>query len=362
MSSNRFELRSTAPGVDKQTIQWTRDGEPTLETAAPVVIESMATDASDNPNGDRTTLFYQEIKDGADGLTATCRFSVGGATGVVTDCWSAASDNMFTVRRSVVIDSAPANTGLRFGLHLQPAFPEGLAFNDLQYYAPNACYNLNDLNEDGVCDYLDSQCLSYRDDRLNSLSVLAFHPQRKLALSLSRIDIPKYDSDPVRQVGQKSFLQDTDIGALGFQPTEDEDTLNGSQLTAYYPFIEKARSNALLAADRTPWGAFRPVHAADSFSVSYAVRLYHSDSPHEALWTLMKEQMTVLLPKPVVLDRAPEEISRLRLETLSEYFMEDSSGGAGFVTNCHPQDGKQLSNIVQYGKFHRSNGGKEGFH
>lgn len=347
MSPDHFELRSTALGVDK-TVQWTRNGEPTLETAAPVVIE--AAGESGCPDGNRTALFYQEIEHRADGLTATCRFSIGGAEGVVTDCWSAASGNMFAVRRSVVIESAPPDAGLRFGLHLQPAFPEGLGFNDLQYYAPNACYNLNDLNEDGVCDYLDSRCLSYRDDRLNSMSVLAFHPKRRLALSLSRIDVPKYDSEPVRRPGQQSFLQDTDIGALGFQPSEDENALNGSLLTAYYPFVERARSNALLAGDRPPWGAFRPVHAADSFSVSYAVRLYHSDSPHEALWTLMKNQMAVLLPKPVALDRQPEEISRLRLEALSQYYMEDSSGGAGFVTNCHPQDGKQLGNIVQYGK------------
>lgn len=350
MSPDRFELRSTARGVNKQTVQWTRNGKPTLETAAPVVIESMAAGEADCPNGHRTTLFYQEIEQRGDGLTATCRFNIDGAEGVVTDRWSATLDSMFAVRRSVAIESAPPNTGLRFGLHLQPAFPEGLDFNDLQYYAPNACYNLNDLNEDGVCDYLDTQCLSYRDDRLNSLSVLAFHPKRKLALSLSRIDVPKYDSEPLRRTGQRSFLQDTDIGALGFQPTEDSDALNSSLLTAYYPFVERARSNALLAGDRPPWGAFRPVHAADSFSVSYAVRLYACDSPHEALWTLMKGQMAVLLPKPVALHRSPEEISRLRLETLSLYYMEDSSGGAGFVTNCHPQDGRQLGNIVQYGE------------
>lgn len=266
------------------------------------------------------------------------------------DRWTAASDAMFTLCRSVRIEEAPLNTGLRFGLHLQPAFPEGLDFNDLQYYAPNACYNLNDLNEDGVCDYLDSQSLSYRDDRLNSLSVLAFHPQRELALALSRTDIPKYDDDaPLRRPGQQAFLQNTDIGALGFQPSEN--ALNNSMLTAYYPFVERARSNALLVQDRLPWGALRPVHPGDTFSVSYAVRLYRSDSPHDALWTLLKDQMAVLSPKPVRLDRTPEETSRLRLETLSQYYMEDSAGGAGFVTNCHPQDGQQLGNIVQYGKL-----------
>lgn len=331
-------------------MQWTRNGESILELAAPIVIESMKTDGSDCPDGDRTIHFYQGIERRADGFIAKSRFQVGsGAKGVVTDRWLVVSDGMSTVHRSVAIESAPPNAGLRFGLHVQPAFPEGLDFNDMQYYAPNACYNLNDLNEDGVCDYLDSQCLSYRDDRLNSLSVLAFHPQRKLALSLSRTDIPEYDDQALRKPGQQSILQDTDIGALGFQPSDN--ATNGCLLTAYYPFVERSRSNALLVEERTPWGAFRPVRAGDSFAVSYAVRLNHSDSPHDALWTLMKDQMAILHPKPVRLDRAPEEISRLRLEALSHYYMEDSAGGAGFVTNCHPQDGKQLGNIVQYGKF-----------
>ncbi|KAF7169311.1 hypothetical protein CNMCM6106_004223 [Aspergillus hiratsukae] len=300
------------------------------------------------PNGDRTNFSYDDIQKCSDGFTTKCAFTAAnGAKGLVTDRWTIVSSMMFTVRRSVVIEAAPPAAGLRFGLHLQPAFPEGVNFNDLQYYAPNACYNLNDLNEDGVCDYLDSQVLSYRDDRLNALSVLAYHPQRQLALSLSRIDTPKYDDEPIRRKGQLAFLQDTDIGALGFQPSGS--AINNAMLTAHYPFVERDRCNALLVQDRVPWGAFRPVHAGDSFSVAYAVRMYHSSSPHDAVWTLIKEQIGVLCPKPVCLDRPEDEISRLRLETLAQYFKEDPTGGAGFVTNCHPQNGQQLGNIVQYG-------------
>lgn len=346
--TSKFQMDAVSPAPAKHHFLWSKNGEAILEIACPVVVESMSASNPNCPHGDRTDFSYDNIQKCSDGYTAECGFTAAnGAKGLVTDRWTIISDVMFTVRRSVVIEAAPPAAGLRFGLHLQPAFPEGVDFNDLQYYAPNACYNLNDLNEDGVCDYLDSQVLSYRDDRLNALSVLAYHPQRQLALSLSRIDTPKYDDEPIRRNGQLAFLQDTDIGALGFQPGGS--AINNAVLTAHYPFVERDRCNALLVQDRVPWGAFRPVYAGDSFSVAYAIRLYHSSSPHDALWTLIKEQIGVLCPKPVCLDRPLDEISRLRLETLAQYFKEDPSGGAGFVTNCHPQNGQQLGNIVQYG-------------
>lgn len=346
----RLELTVLARDGSKRGLGLSRNGEPILEVDPPIVVESASRSMCDSPYGDRIELFYDEVHPDSQGYLGTCRFTAAdGATGVVIDKWSVISDTTSIVSRSVRVESAPRGSGVRLGMHLRPAFPEGLDFNDLQYYAPNACYNLNDLNEDGVCDYLDSQTLSYRDDRLNALSVLAYHPKRELALSLSRAEIPKYDSEPVRSKGQQGFLQDTDIGALGFQPNGGAS--NNATLTAYFPFVEKDRCNALLVQDRVPWGAFRPVAAGDCFSVSYAIRVHRSASPHDALWTLIKEQIAVLRPKPVSLDRSPEEISRLRLDALSRYFMEDSAGGAGYVTNCHPQDGKQLGNIVQYGRF-----------
>ncbi|KAL2010894.1 hypothetical protein VTN00DRAFT_3612 [Thermoascus crustaceus] len=354
------ELSST-----EHSFTWSKkEGESLLALSHPVVLESILNPGlGSTPNGDqRKDILYEQIEPiPSSGYKSTCRFAdANGVTGTVTDIWTTTTAttstvptpvSSFTVSRSVTINSAPtdANTkaGIRIGLHLQPAFSEGLDFNDLQYFAPNACYDLNDLNEDGVCDYLDTKTLSYREDRLNALSVLAYHPKRQLAFALSRADVPKYDDLPVREKGQSSFLQDTDIGALGFQPVGG--ALNDALLTAYYPFVERERCNALLVRDCVPWGAFRPVRSGDAFCISYTVRIYHSPSAHDALWHLIKEQFAVLRPRPVVLDRSPEEISRLRLDALSHYFKEDETGGAGFVTNCHPQDGKQLGNIVQYG-------------
>ncbi len=162
---------------------------------------------------------------------------------------------------------------------------------------------------------------------------------------ISRADIPKYDDNPVRKTGQLTFLQDTDIGSLGLQPNSG--ALHEALLTAYYPFQERARSDVLLAKERVPCGVFRSVSAGDSFTMSYIIRIYHAPSPHEALCTMLREQYAALAPRKVLLDRSLDKITRARLDALSQYYAEDSAGGAGFVTNCHPRDGEQLGNITQ---------------
>jgi hypothetical protein len=340
-----FEAENLGP--NKHSLCWNAGDESVLRLQSPVIIEWGGTEEPFSAGGRKETLSYQEVQTSSTGTTATVAFNSEGVAGNLQDTWTKLDVGSFLVSRSVQISSASSHIGMRVGLALQPSFPEGLDYNDLEYYAPNACYNLNDLNEDGLEDYLETKRLSYREDRLNALSVLAYHPKRKIAISLSRADIPKFDQEPSRKVGQQGFLQDTDIGSLGFEPYDNG--IHNSLLTASYPYVERDACNALLVQQRTPWGAFRSVSAGDSFNVSYIVRIFDAKSGHDALWELLRRQYATLKPKPVQLDQPLEKISASRLTALSHYFMEDSSGGAGFVTNCHPQDGKQLANVVQYG-------------
>lgn len=343
-----YKLAARKLDSGKETLDCVDPSECIFSLSSPLVLETSVGEIPASIGGEKTEVGYEKV--GIQGNTTTAIASTTDKNNLaitVTDTWSTESSSSFTVTRSVTVDSAPSYAGLRVGIDVQPFFAEGVHFNDFEYYAPNACYNLNDLNEDGVCDYLDTQTLSYREDRLNSLSVLAFHPKRQLGISLSRADAPQYDCQPQRQKGQLAFLQDTDIGALGFRPNGG--TLHDAVLTANYPYVERDRCNALLVRERVPWGAFRPVKSGDTFTVSYNIRLYHAQSAHDALWELSRDQFMALKPQPVILDQSLDEIAHARLGALCKYFMEDSSGGAGFVTNCHPQDGKQLSNVVQYG-------------
>lgn len=350
MMSAPYRLAARQLGPGKQTLDCVDPSERIFTLSSPLVLETSVGEIPGSIGGDRTEVGYENVDVHGNTIKAVSSTTDKNNLAVtVTDTWSTQSSSCFTATRSVTVDSAPAHAGLRVGLDVQPSFAEGVHYNDLEYYAPNACYNLNDLNEDGVCDYLDTQTLSYREDRLNSLSVLAFHPKRQLGISLSRADAPKYDCQPRREKGQLAFLQDTDIGALGFRPNGG--ALHDVVLTANYPYVERDRCNALLVQERVPWGAFRPVKSGDTFTVSYTIRLYHAQVAHDALWELSRDQFTALKPLPVVLDHSLDEIAQARLGALCKYFMEDPLGGAGFVTNCHPQDGKQLSNVVQYGSY-----------
>jgi hypothetical protein len=61
--------------------------------------------------------------------------------------------------------------------------------------------------------------------------------------------------------------------------------------------------------------------------------------------------MEELTPRPVALPATLGEMARLRLGALERFYIEETEGAraAGFVTNCHPQDGAQLSNVIQFG-------------
>jgi hypothetical protein len=228
-------------------------------------------------------------------------------------------------------------------------FPaNGFAFDDLTVFAPPALYDMNDIDGDGVEDYVDSRDLSYRDDRLTALAVLASQAGG-LSLALTRDDIPAFDDVPDRVAGQTVIVQATDIGSLGVRPADG----TGAVLTAAYPFVEGTRSHALTSEGREAWEAFYPVGAQDVvLEARYGVRAITAQKPIDALWELWRHRIHELKPQRVELTDSLDEITRLRVEALVPYYGErvgESPYPAGYVTNCHPQDGIQLGNIIQYG-------------
>ena len=227
-----------------------------------------------------------------------------------------------------------------------PVLPKR-AYADFHYFAPPALYDLNDLNEDGVENYLGTTSLHYREDRLNLLTVLAYSDSEQLGFSLSRADLPEFDSMPDRVAGQTAFLQRTDIGSLGFEPQDE----GGMALVAAYPFAERTRSNALLVKERSPFSAFWPATVGETLAASWLIRIDEAQDAHAALWSVWTRRFQELRPRPVTLAASLDEIARARVDAAQRFFIEERSApfAAGFVTNCHPQDGKQISNVIQFG-------------
>ena len=236
--------------------------------------------------------------------------------------------------------------GVRLLLELVPAGTRR-GYDDFRYFAPPALTDLNDLNEDGIEEYLETRSLHFREDRLNLRSLLAWSDAISLGIVLSRADRPAFDPIPERAPGVGAFLQNTDIGSLGIEPLAG----GGVAFVAAYPFAERSRSNALRVKEREPFAAFAPAITGETFSAAWLVRLVAAPDVHGALWAMWTRRYTELAPLPVNLPVAVPEIAAARVDATLDYFIEEADApfAAGFVTNCYPQDGKQISNVIQFG-------------
>lgn len=269
----------------------------------------------------------------------------------VTDEWLKISDDTWQVHRQVKVEAGNPNEGFQIQLDVNTNFDKNVRFEDLRYFAPPALFDKNDLDEDGIEDYLSTQNLMYREDRLNMLAVMAYHEEHKLSMSLIRADVPAFDSTPNRPNKERTFLQKTDIGSLGVWKTTNE---NQMSLRACYPFYEGERTHALYMQERIDWEAYWPSNEGEIIEVSYQIRVEKSPSFIDAMWSTYSRRVIDLNPEPVELPASAGKLTEYRVEALDRYFVEldkteDENEPAGYVLNCHPQNGEQLSNIIQFG-------------
>jgi hypothetical protein len=311
---------------------------PVLSCRYPVVLEFAFGQALEVR---RLTSGYQSLSArGEDFVGAATVEDRSGARLRVIDTWRRLSNDEWMVSRDVTVLTAGA-AGYRLLLKISIEEPGG--FGALRLFSPAAMYDRNDLNEDGLDDYVDSDTLIYRDDRLSALGVLGYSPERRLYAALDRVRPPAFDPLPDRPAGVVSFLHHTDVGSLGVEPGAGD-----GLLVAAYPFVERERSHALLVRERPAWGAFLPATPGARASVAYKVSVVPAGGPHQALWTWWRRRMRELVPVPVALSEPLTAVTSARLDAMQAFYRERGDA-AGFVTNCHPQDGIQLGNIIQFG-------------
>lgn len=312
---------------------------PLLALERPIGLETFDGDPGDW-SGRRANIGYAELRQIPSGVVGTAQIRTAAGEFKVVDRWEVDQHGV-TLDRTLHCSGADERFGVRALVDAQVV---AAGFDsDAQVFAPPALYNLNDIDGDGIEDYLDTRELVYRDDRLTGLAVLAYSPTQSLGIALSREDIPQHDDIPDRVGGQVGFIQTTDVGSLGFVPDGDS-----WRLAAAYPFVERDRSHALTAAAREPWGAFWPVVDGEVFHVSHRFAAVRGATAIDALWELWQQRAAHLSPRRVDLTTSLEQLSELRLAALLPYYRE-SATAAGFVTNCHPQDGMQLGDVLQYG-------------
>lgn len=250
--------------------------------------------------------------------------------------------------RTLTIEKVGRMKGIRLWYSPEIFPAEEPKFKDLRYFAPPALYDKNDLDGDGLEDYFLTNNLLYREDRLNYPKFMAYSEIEKMSIWIERGDLPGFDSYPERIKDQSMFFHKTDIGSLGVW----SEGCPNVRFRAAYPFYEGDATIALYISKTVPFGAFWPIHDGESLSVSYAFGADSQKDFNTACWESIRTTILENPPNPVEFTSSPDEIVRYRLESLDRYYLErpeDEGTPAGYVQNCHPQDGVQLGNIIQYG-------------
>jgi len=347
-----MEIR-TKPGESGYEVEiWAdlgKSAERIVSVRSPVALEILHDTTRSGTGQSRVNYGYREVHADRDGVVGLAEFEREDCRYRLEDRWRVTDSSRVTVERRLRMSAPVGNcSAARLVLDAEVTLSKSARFGDLKFFAPPALYDLNDLNGDGIEDYLDTRELLYRDDRLTGLTVLGYSPARAHGVALTRENLPRFDDIPERQMGQLAFAQRTDIGSLGVMPGQHDEP----RLLATYPFVERGRSHALTAEAREPWGAFWPCSSNDTLEITYSLQLIPGKSAGDALWTLWGRRVASLSPKRVELPVSLEEIAEFRLEAMHPYYAEipgKTPMPAGFVTNCHPQDGIQLANVLQYG-------------
>src|SRR6185503_4528706 len=143
---------------------WLRDGLPIVAAATPAVLE-MADAAAPTITGVRMTSGYAQVASSAERIDATVAIDGGEGRFRLADRWERIAEDTWRVDRRLETISVARPSGVRLLLELSPML-ERRAYDDFRYFAPPALTDLNDLNEDGIEEYLETRSLHFREDRL----------------------------------------------------------------------------------------------------------------------------------------------------------------------------------------------------
>lgn len=333
-------------------------GEKLAEIRHPVILEGWNGQYGKEGQGIRLELGYDEISvSGSETVTAVAKTDNESFGQVeVTDRYEQAEEKGIVLNRKLRIYKKGSLSGIRLLYEMQ-LFPEKPAyFEDLRYFAPPAIYDKNDLDEDGYEDYFHTQKTIFRDDRFNYPMFMAWKEEEKTAIRLERDPVPAFDSNPARGINFENnepfpmFLQKTDIGSMGVDGAGRWPV----KMTACYPFYEGDATIGLYIIKTVPFGAYWPMESGEEFQVSYRISAGVYTGYQEACWESIAGVIRERKPQAKPLAASPETLVDYRLKALDKYYVEktkeeDENEPAGYVLNCHPQDGIQLENIIQYG-------------
>lgn len=331
-------------GVDTQS-----GFRPVAEIASPAAITLL----SKRDPYDAAASKYAEVQTHANVSTCDAEVFVGERARIkFTDSYRLVDRESVLLEREVRVISSGDYQGVRSDLYLSTVREGGTSPYDLEYLAGSAFYRHLDPDGDGVPDTHSTFNVSWCEDKLTFPAVAAYDPSRGLSLALCRADLPKVDFDIKEEVkrGNRYFLQETDIGSLGFGPAPTVELQMA--LRAHFPGYEGPQSFSI---DRSgsPWGRFREAADGSSFRVAYLIHIASCSSFVDASWGLYTYLLDYYESRPVELPYTFEEANRARIALVNSEYREwrrrNGNTGAAYILNSHPDEGTSLADVVEYG-------------
>lgn len=293
---------------------------------------------------------YDSVREEQESYLAEAAIQVNENYGLhLADRWSLQESGRIKLERKVECVKSAQKEGIRVTSEFRITDASAKTFDDYQIIFPGAFYNKNDTDEDGMDDYLGTFEQDYKDDRNPGLSETVWCPASCNYTALVRADVPAADETITReQIKERHFLIDTEIGSLGFSPSNYR--VNEVVFRCDFPFCE--RNSFCLNVDASEWAGYKKMGNGDSFEASYILVTGQAEDLTEAGWQVSKLQMDRILDENVVVPFTMEESMECRrVLTHNSYreFPVKEDEPAGYFVHFSPRKSYGKQNILEYG-------------
>ena len=267
---------------------------------------------------------------------------------MVEDHWHL-DDGCVRLDRKLRVEKADKPVALRWTIEMRCKDENAANFDDYQFIVPGSFYNKNDTDFDGQDDYLGTFSQDYKDDRNPQLSVTGYCPKSGTTFGWMRADLPVRDVTLTReQLNARHFVHDTDIGSLGFAPSEYD--IREFVFRCDYPFFE--RTSFCLNVDGSGWAAYKEMSAGDEAKASYLLFTDEAESLTEAGWKVTSLVMDRILNDEVPLCFTLEEARTERRRMTDggfRHFPDKKGHPAGYFVHFSPRKKYGEQNLLEYG-------------
>ncbi|MDN3310463.1 hypothetical protein QWJ90_05940 [Microbacterium oryzae] len=255
---------------------------------------------------------YDALADAGGCLVGTAEVADGRIS--VTDTWSADSKRVLLERRVVARAGDPVRVDLEIPIPSDQTD---------RFFVPGMISAPAQHSRDGR--------YQFADDRLGYPIVAAWNSAARVVVWLARISLASYDAAPVRELGDRTFRRDTDIGFIGF-------STDRGALLAGWPVAEGDHSSQLDAAGHS----FETFHGCrDDLAVTITYELASAPAPRfaDAVRIATARAVELADPQPTSHSFTLEQSIDYRLDSAAKTYRETASGFAGFVLNFDPERG-----------------------